>query len=226
EICQDAQAYGLALLGMELGGEDMPPPDAGNEFRTSVIGSGGNDLRVVRHGIVGVHEIGRRAISDAIEVRSAALDVELIPAHVRDFPSVERGQVETHDLTFENVESIHPTKFHTLREENLHAHADAKQRRTLSHNVIDRIHQATFYQPVHAGAKRSHSREDHPSSSFNTPCIACDLRRVAHFLEALLHTAQVAHTVIDDGNHSDRHYFVPDAKNQGDSFLAPHAGGW
>src|SRR5262245_48963213 len=201
---------------MKLGSEDVAPPDARNELRAAVVSSCSNDLRVVRHRIIGVDEVGRGSVGNTIEMRSTALDVQLVPAHMWHFTAVERRRVETHNLTFEDVEPTHPTKFHTLGEKNLHAHTDAKQQRTLFHNVIDRVHQAALSQAIHAGAKRAHSREDHPSSSFNMPRVACDLCHVTHFLEALLHAAQVAHAVINNGNHSDGHYFVPAYRNQGD----------
>src|SRR5215510_1969264 len=117
---------------MKLGGKDITPPHTRSEFRTAVVRGRRNDFWVVRHGVVRVHEIGRRTLGNTFKVGSAALDVKLVPAHVGNFAALKRGRIKPDDSTFENVEPLHSTKLDTLREENLHTYANAKQRCSLA----------------------------------------------------------------------------------------------
>jgi len=47
-------------------------------------------------------------------MRSALLDVELVPAHVRNFSAIDFRWVETNDPPFEDIESAYTTKFDTF----------------------------------------------------------------------------------------------------------------
>ena len=146
-------------------------------------------------------EVDRSSIRDAVEVRSATLDMELVPAHVGNLAAVERCRVEAHYLALENVEPTHAAELYALREEDLHAHADAEEGRALFNDAVDGVHQAALGQAVHASTKRAYPRQDHPSGGLNAPGVACHLCHVPHLLEAFLHAAQVAHAVVDNGNH-------------------------
>src|SRR3954468_23608134 len=135
---------------------------------------------------------------------------------MRNFAALECGRIKTDDSAFENVEPLHPTELHTLREEDLHTDADTKQRCALGNDTIHRIHQATLSQPIHASTKGTHPGQNYSRSGFNAPGVAGHLGRIAHLLEAFLHATQISHTVIDDGDHMNQHYSVVTGKNQGE----------
>src|SRR2546425_4109007 len=186
---------------MELGGENVAPPDAGDEFCATVVGRRSDNPRIVGHGIVRVDEVDRSSVRDAVEVRSVTLDMELVPAHVGNLAAVERCRVEAYHLALENVEPTHAAELYALREEDLHTYTDAEEGRALFNDAVDGVHQAALGQAVHTSAKRAYPGQDHPSGGLDAPGITRYLCHIPHLLEAFLHAAQVAHAVIDDGNH-------------------------
>src|SRR5205814_9078901 len=82
EVLEYAEAHLLALLGMELAGEDVPPGDARREFR-AVWCRARHQGRVGRHRIVGMDEVHVRAVGDAGERRDGPGDPQRVPPHVR-----------------------------------------------------------------------------------------------------------------------------------------------
>src|SRR5712692_3310379 len=214
KVREDAQPDRLTLLGVKLGREDVAPPDAGDELRVAIVGGGGDDLWIVRRRIVGMDKIGRSAVGDALQKGSTALDVQLVPAHVWNLPAVECRRVKTDDPPLEDIEPAHAAELHALREKDLHTHADAEQRRAVRDDMVNSVHQTALGQTVQAGSKRAYSGQHHTSSGFNAPSVACDLRHVPHSLEALLHTAQIPHAVVNDGNHKRSHDPAAARKNQ------------
>src|SRR5262245_40360002 len=66
EVGDQAQAGGLALLGMELRAGEIVPPDDGGD-RTAIVGPCQHRLGSHRLELEGVHEVGVVAIGDAGE---------------------------------------------------------------------------------------------------------------------------------------------------------------
>src|SRR5215467_8592869 len=93
EFVKKCQACTLTLLRMKLRGKKIVAPDYGSE-RLRIIGCGGGELGVIGNDIVRMHEIEICVVGSIFQQRSAALDSNLVPAHMRHF---ERGRIREAD---------------------------------------------------------------------------------------------------------------------------------
>src|SRR5690348_6267527 len=88
EVFQNLQPHRLALFRVELRRHHVVAPDRGDE-RAAVVGRRGDDLLVIRYDVIAVDEVDAAAppwpAGEAAKERRGALDLELVPAHVRDF---------------------------------------------------------------------------------------------------------------------------------------------
>ena len=185
---------------MELGGEDVARPHARRE-PAAVLGGGGDDARVGRDGIVGVHEIDAGVVGHVRQVRGPAFQPELVPAHVRNFLAAEPGRVEAHDRALQDVEAGYPAELDTLGKENLHSHADAEKRGAAPDDAMHGLDQAALGQALHTRRERAHTGQHHARGRLDSGRVARHGRGEAHFLEALVDAPQIAHAVVDDRDH-------------------------
>ena len=198
EVLQHAQAGRLALLRMELHGEKIVAPDPRAE-RGGIVGFGGDDRCVLRHDVIRVDEIEVRAVGDALEDRRAAVESQLVPAHVRHL--VLARHVEPHDLARQDAEPFVLAVFVALVEQHLQAEADAQERLAAGDRGADRLDQLALAKCGDRVAKRAHARQHDLVRVRQHGRVARDRGRVPDSLEPLLHAAKVAHFVVDDGDH-------------------------
>ena len=88
-----------------------------------------------------------------------------------------------------------------LLEQELHPQADPHEGFSQADVVKQRLDPAAFSQVVHGVAEGTHTGEDDGGGAAQLLRLRDDPRLVADRLEGLLHAAQVAHAVVDDGDH-------------------------
>src|SRR2546425_1473868 len=81
EVPDDPQPFALALLRMELAGEDVVARDAGNEG-PPIVGHRARDGLIIGHDVIRVDEIHERAIGHPVEHGRALPDRDRVPPHV------------------------------------------------------------------------------------------------------------------------------------------------
>ena len=200
KILQHAQPVGLALLGVELGGEEVVAPDHGAEG-LGVVGRGGDDVGVARHDVVGMDEVDVRALAEPFEDRGPARDGELVPAHVRH--GVLRRKLEPDDLARQHAQALVFAVLVALVEQQLQAEADAQERLARVDGRKHRLDEVALAEFGHGVFKRPDAGQHDLVGPGDVVRVAGHGRLVPDLLEPLLDTPQVAHSVVDDGDHID-----------------------
>src|SRR4029450_14092882 len=85
EALERPEAYALTLLGVEDARPDVVAADARDEV-DPVRGGGGDHAGVGGNRMIGVHEVHPVAVRHLRQRGNAALDPQLVPAHVRGLP--------------------------------------------------------------------------------------------------------------------------------------------
>ena len=143
---------------------------------------------------------------------------------MRNFLPGQGGRIKPHDLAFQNIQPPDPAELDTLRKQNLHPHTDAEKRRAPLNHPVDGIDQAACGQAIHARPKRAHPRQDNACGRLNLRGIPGDGGGVARFFKALLDTAQIAHAVINNRDHSGRPLLRSDWRESRTARLVPVPG--
>ena len=84
EILVEAQAGGAALLWVKLGGYEVSAGVDTAEW-DSVLGRASYSFEVLRCGVIAVDEVEITVLRDSSDQRVWVLEVDVVPAHVRDF---------------------------------------------------------------------------------------------------------------------------------------------
>jgi len=182
---------------MELRGEQPAAGDRRAE-RAAVVGDGRHQRVVGGPGMIGMHEVERVAVRAPAHARAAPRD--RVPAHVRHLEW--RREVEPPNLPGEHAEPGMPPALPARLEEQLQAHADAEEWPVGLDVGDQRRHEAPRVQRRDRVGERAHAGQDDPLSGPDHVGVAGDRRLGAEPLEGLLHAAQVAAAVIDDGDPS------------------------
>src|SRR5258706_718319 len=198
EVAEDGEADLLALLRMELAGEQMVGRDAGDE-RAGIGRRGRGQRLILGHDVIGVDEIDVVAPGDAGEKRRIFFLFHAVPAHVRHLEAVVRAK--RHHPAGKNIQSLLRPELLALAEQELEAEADAEKRLFALHDFADRPDEVVAPEVFHAGVEGADARQHDPVGVENRRDVARDLRPAAHALEALLDAAKVPHAVIDDRDH-------------------------
>src|SRR5208283_4032252 len=122
EIGKKLHSERTGLLEMELKCYEVPPGDAGGKAQT-VFGLPCDDARVRRVRVVGVHEIKRRILRDALENRVRPGEMHRVPAHMRNLEPGCSGK--TAHRPFEKAEALRVPLLGPL-EDHLAADTDAE----------------------------------------------------------------------------------------------------
>jgi hypothetical protein len=94
-----------------------------------------------------------------------------------------------------------PAELFAFRKQQLEPQADPQERLSRLNCGFDGLNQSILLQIRHAIAERPDTRQHHMAGISNRYCVAGHNRLVAHRLKSLGHTAQIPHSVIDNGNH-------------------------
>ena len=101
-------------------------------------------------------------------------------------------------LPRDDAEALGPTLLGRGVKRELHAQADAEDRRPGRDALPQQLVQAKLAQAVHRARKRAHARHHEARGCPQLRLVAADARARADVLERLLHRAAVAHPIVDD----------------------------
>src|SRR5215472_3508002 len=150
EVLQQAQAPALALLRVELRGEERASPHRGGKRHPVGAGRGGQ-RGLARGWVVRVHEVEVRSARHAVEDREVSRVLHGVPAHVRHLePSREAA-----DHARQHVQPLALPELLALREEELIAEADAEERPALIESRADRLEEPSRLEVGHGVVKRT-----------------------------------------------------------------------
>src|SRR5215472_11218419 len=197
EVLQQAQAPALALLRVELRGEERASPHRGGKRHPVGAGRGGQ-RGLARGWVVRVHEVEVRSARHAVEDREVSRVLHGVPAHVRHLePSREAA-----DHARQHVQPLALPELLALREEELIAEADAEERPALIESRADRLEEPSRLEVGHGVVKRTVTWQHEGAGVLDHPWILRHHRAHPEAAEGLLHAAQVAAAVVDDSDHS------------------------
>jgi hypothetical protein len=187
---------------MELRGENIIARD-GRGKGVGVAGGGGRERRLRGLAVVAVHEVEARAVGDAPPERVRARLPDLVPAHVRNLQA--RGaplgrEAESDDAARQQPEARRVALFARLEE---HLQPDAKPEEGFRCGGLpDRFPQPVLVERAHAVGHCALAGEHHAVGAANGGGIGgdLDLGLGRDVQQRLLHRAQVAHSVVDDGD--------------------------
>ena len=184
------------FLGVELDGEDIACLH-GRGKSHAVLGRPDDHIAVARHEPVAVHEVERGGLGNAVEQRRVTRVLHRVPADVRDLDAcselIARARHEPQSLPLAILEADVG--------EQLHAEADAEKRRAEADLVAQHVFDAALAQVRRGVAKRADARQHDSIGGFDLGGVVGDDDVFdSGVLEALLHAAQVAHLVVDDGD--------------------------
>src|SRR5258706_8953706 len=138
ESAEQLQPFRLALLRMELRGEEIILPDGGTEG-VAVVGFDGDEAGVFRYHIVRVDEVEEGAVSRAFQNRRLALDAAAVPPHVRYLELVR--QIKADAFPAQDAQPFVLAVFIAHVEEELQPQADAQERLAGGDRLVDGSHQ-------------------------------------------------------------------------------------
>src|SRR5688572_11900742 len=95
EALEQREPHMLALLGMELYAEQVVAPDDGGH-RSAIFHGRNHVLRPLGHQMIGMDEIGVVAGARVGERRMRALEVQVVPAHLRNAQAAVGGIEHDH----------------------------------------------------------------------------------------------------------------------------------
>ena len=145
---------------MELHAGQVVPGDGGRE-RAAMIRPGGHIAGLADAKGEGMGEIHVRPGRQAGEQRRRRSKVEAVPAHVRHL-AVRIDRFEANHISSDPIEAWRFSKFEAARGHQLHANADAQERRaTHSDGGADRLDDTgSRRQGAPAGAEGADPRQD------------------------------------------------------------------
>src|SRR5712692_1071385 len=195
EVLEEPQAPALALLRVELGGEERAPPHRRGEG-DAVRARGDAQRRIRRFGIVGVDEVEVRPARDAVEEAQIAAVLDLIPAHVGD---LEAGRKAAHRAR-DHVEPLALAELLALGKQELVAQADAEERAVAVEAGPQRFQQAERLEIAHGVVEGAVAGEHDGLGVGHHARILGDHGAHAEPAEGLLDAAEIPATIIYDGD--------------------------
>src|ERR1035437_377288 len=194
KIPYNFQPHGPGLLGVELDAVHVAAFERGGV--TDVVGAGGAGTGVFGH-VVAVREVHVRAGVEVANEFGCGAHLQLVASHVgnaRDIGEAAHGagvDAETADFRglFAGIE------------QRLHAEADAEKGHAGLNAFDQRRAHAQRIQGAHHLAEMAHSGENDFGSSREAGGVVDNGVVAAQFAKGVLHAAQIARAVIEDGNH-------------------------
>src|SRR5262249_49066340 len=153
--------------------------------RRWIIRLGSDNARILGLYVIRMYEIHRWVHWQIAEDRRRFANVELVPAHVREFEAGNR--IEAHDLAGEQGHTLIHTVLVTGREQKLQPQADAQEWLALVDVVFDRLDEIRFPQARDGITKRADAGEDELFRLGNAIRIVADDGRRPDLLKRLLH---------------------------------------
>ncbi len=152
------KAIGLALFGMELHADQIVARHRRDQ-PAAVVGHRRHVMAVLGHEVIGMQEIGLAGFDQ----RGVGGGDHVVPAHVGD---LDRGvgPLDQPHLAADPAQSRGDAVLHAAIRQQLHAHADAQERRTADqHPFGHRLdHVRDRAQAIGAGAEAADAGQDDP----------------------------------------------------------------
>ena len=198
KVLQHLQAVALALFRVKLGREQVVSPHH-RAKRPVVVGLDRHDFGILRHDVVRVDEVEMGPLFDAGQNRRSAEDPSRVPAHVRHF--VLRRQVETHDFASQNAQTLVLAVLVADIEQQLQSETDPQKWLARVDGLPNGADQIAIPQLGDRILKGSDPRQHDLAGLGNLDWITSDHGFVPNLFETFLHASQVAHLIVDDGDH-------------------------
>src|ERR1700674_117078 len=194
ELLEEAQAGGAASFGMELHTHQPLASDRTDEGN-AVRGLGGGDRGIARHDNIGVHEVEGLALHP-FQHRMRTDAIGGVPADV--------GQLllRFHQLHGAGKDpQAGGTVLGAPVEEQLHPQADPKEWDAVANGGNDGLVKAALPQVGHCRRRRANPGKDDGPRVGQVPGGRGDGAGRVEARQGILHTAQVAGTVVDERDH-------------------------
>src|SRR5437867_187767 len=205
EVLEQPPAPPLALLGRELRREQCSPLHGRREGHP-VRARGRAQRRVRGLRVVRVHEVEVGARRDPVEETQVAPMFHLVPPHVRN---LEPGREAAHRAR-DHVEALALSELLALGEEELVAETDPEEGAPVVQAAPDGLQQPEGLEGRHGVVERAIAGQHHRLRVADRQRVLGDDGAHAETIEGLLHAAQIAPAVVDDGDHTnDPGYSVP-----------------
>src|SRR4051794_6708502 len=146
-----------------------------------------------------MHVVEGRRVGQPLDQRRLLPPSNRVPADLRD---LQPRRIEGADLAGEQRKTTGATELDRALEQELHAQADAEHGHTLRTPLANQVVEPTLGDGAHRLRERANSRQDEPGRRADPLSVVGDLHVGAHVLERLLDRTQVAHSVVEDGDHS------------------------
>src|ERR1035437_4587345 len=194
EIADDLEPHGAGLFGVELDAVHVAAFERGGV--TDVVGAGGAGTGVFGH-VVAVREVHVRAGVQIVHELRTGAHFELVPAHVGN----ARTEGEAPHGAGVDAEAADFRGLFAGIEQRLHAEADAEKGHAGLNAFDQRRAHAQRIQGAHHLAEMAHSGENDFGSSREAGGVVDNGVVAAQFAKGVLHAAQIARALIEDGNH-------------------------
>src|SRR4030095_11471053 len=133
------------------------------------------------------------------EERTVSLDVNLVPAHVRN---LQRGIArEPPDFSGDDVQSLVNAELLAFSEEELQTQTDAQKRLPRIKRGSNRFDQAESFQVRHAITKGPNPRQHNMTGIPDDDWVSSDNRLMPARLKRLPDAAQISHSVVVNRDH-------------------------
>lgn len=197
---QQGQADSLAFLGVKLGGKHIVAPHGGREF-TVIVGPCRHAGRVLGAREVAVDEIGVAAVGDAaVEGAIGPGDPELVPTDLGDLESGFGGEAD--DGSGEDAEAGGAgLELLAAVEECLVTDADAEEGAAAADEFAGGLEQFLPAQGVDAVIEGPDAGEHEAAGVGEFRAALDDTDGGADAAQGVVHAAEVAGAVIDQGDH-------------------------
>jgi hypothetical protein len=123
----------------------------------------------------------------------------LVPAHVGD--RVLRRKFEANDVASEDAQALVLAVLETPLHKQLQTQANAEEGLAAMDRIQQRLNQLAAMQFGNGVLKGADAGKDNFRGPMKCGWVAGDYGWVARLLEPFLHTAQIAHPVVDNGDH-------------------------
>src|ERR1043165_640157 len=146
-----------------------------------------------------MHKIPVGAIGNPIEQGTRLLTCDIIPTNVRHLQS--RIDSKSSNGAGNNAEALVGPEFLTFFKQQLEPEADSQKWFPRLNRCADRLCQSEAFNVGHTISKSTNAWQNDMTRISNDRCVTRNHSPVFHRLKGLGDTAQVAHAVVNNGDH-------------------------
>ncbi len=194
---------------MELGGEQVVAGDGGAKGDAVNAGSNGA-FRVIGQAMIGMDEVEERFLGNSGPQGMRTVLSHPIPTHVGYLErhggvvGIGHGFIEGDDLAGKQVQSRVDTEFMSFAKQELHADANTQKWFARLDVLQDGFDQLRFFQVVTAIAKGAHAGQEDAVGLADIFRALADQHPTPRFFQGFGDRTQIARSIVNHGDHSDR----------------------